>query len=61
MSYADQLENLAKYFMNPKLSDPAYDADDLIDGYVYNIGFAGGTKGYLEGKTGSLFGIPYGF
>lgn len=58
--YADQLENLAKYFMNPKLSNPAYDADDLIDGYVYNIGFAGGTKGYLEGKTGSLFGIPYG-
>ena len=58
--YADQLENLAKYVMNPKLTDPAYDADDLIDGYVYNIGFAGGNKGYLEGKTGSLFGIPYG-
>jgi len=58
--YADQLENLARYFMNPKLADPAYDSDDLIDGYVYNIGFAGGNKGYLEGKTGSLFGIPYG-
>ncbi|MEO0484498.1 MAG: sugar ABC transporter substrate-binding protein [Pseudomonadota bacterium] len=58
--FADQLENLARYFMNPKLADPAYDADDLIDGYVYNIGFAGGNKGYLEGKTGSLFGIPYG-
>ena len=58
--YADQLENLAKYFMNPKLADPSYDPDDLIDGYVYNIGFAGGNKGYLEGKTGSLFGIPYG-
>lgn len=58
--YADQLENLAKYYMNPKLADPNYDADDLIDGYVYNIGFAGGGKGYLEGKTGSLFGIPYG-
>lgn len=58
--YADQLENLARYFMNPKLSNPAYDPGDLIDGYVYNIGFAGGNKGYLEGKTGSLFGIPYG-
>lgn len=58
--YADQLENLARYFMNPKLADPNYDPDDLIDGYVYNIGFAGGNKGYLEGKTGSLFGIPYG-
>ncbi|MEL6573656.1 MAG: extracellular solute-binding protein [Pseudomonadota bacterium] len=58
--YADQLENLAKYFMNPKLANPAYDSNDLIDGYVYNIGFAGGDKGYLEGATGSLFGIPYG-
>lgn len=58
--FADQLENLAKYFMNPKLADPGYDADDLIDGYVENIGVAGGTKGYLPGKTGSLFGIPFG-
>jgi len=58
--YADQLENLAKYFMNPALSNPAYDASDLIDGYVYNIGFAGGERGDLEGATGSLFGIPYG-
>lgn len=58
--YADQLENLARYFMNPKLSDPSYDSGDLIDGYVYNIGFAGGDKGYLQGKTGSLFGMPYG-
>ena len=58
--FTDQLENLAKYYMNPKLADPNYDAGDLIDGYVYNIGFAGGEKGYLQGKTGSLFGIPYG-
>ncbi|MFK7875199.1 MAG: extracellular solute-binding protein [Paracoccaceae bacterium] len=58
--FADQLENLAKYFMNPKLSDPNYDADDLIDGYVQNIGVAGGKKGYLPGATGSLFGIPFG-
>ncbi len=58
--FADQLENLAKYFMNPRLANPAYDAADLIDGYVYNIGFAGGEKGYLQGKTGSLFGMPYG-
>lgn len=58
--YADQLENLAKYFMNPKLANPGYDAADLIDGYVSNIGVAGGEKGYLPGKTGSLFGIPFG-
>lgn len=58
--YADQLENLARYFMNPRLSDPAYDAADLIDGYVGNIGVAGGKKGYLPGPTGSLFGLPFG-
>jgi multiple sugar transport system substrate-binding protein len=58
--FADQLENLAKYFMNPKLSDPNYDSEDLIAGYVANIGVAGGKKGYLPGQTGSLFGIPYG-
>lgn len=58
--YADQLENLAKYFMNPKLADPNYDAKDLIDGYVQNIGVAGGEKGYLPGPTGSLFGLPQG-
>ncbi|MFK7763922.1 MAG: extracellular solute-binding protein [Roseobacter sp.] len=58
--FADQLENLAKFFMNPKLSDPTYDAGDLIDGYVQNIGVAGGEKGYLPGATGSLFGVPFG-
>ncbi len=58
--FADQLENLARFFMDPKLSDPNYDADDLIDGYVQNIGVAGGKKGYLPGKTGSLYGLPFG-
>lgn len=58
--YADQLENLAKYFMNPALADPNFDAEDLIDGYVANIGVAGGKKGYLKGPTGSLFGLPFG-
>ena len=58
--YADQLENLARYFMNPSLSDPNFDAEDLVDGYVSNIGVAGGKKGYLKGPTGSLFGLPFG-
>jgi multiple sugar transport system substrate-binding protein len=58
--FADQLENLAKYFMDPKLADPNYNSEDLIDGYVQNIGVAGGKKGYLPGKTGSLYGLPYG-
>jgi len=58
--YADQIENLARFFMNPRLADPNYDAEDLIDGYVQNIGVAGGEKGYLPGPTGSLFGLPFG-
>ena len=58
--YADQLENLAKFFMNPALADPNYDAADLIDGYVQNIGVAGGYKGYLPGQTGSTYGLPFG-
>lgn len=58
--YADQLENLAKFFMNPRLADPSYDPTDLIDGYVQNIGVAGGEKGYLPGPTGSLYGLPFG-
>ncbi|MEO0637692.1 MAG: extracellular solute-binding protein [Pseudomonadota bacterium] len=58
--FADQLENLARFFMDPKLAMPGYDAEDLIDGYVQNIGVAGGFKGYLPGPTGSLFGLPYG-
>jgi multiple sugar transport system substrate-binding protein len=58
--FADQLENLARYFMNPRLADPAYDPDDIIPGYMQNIGVAGGAKGYLPGPTGSLFGIPFG-
>lgn len=58
--YADQVEPLARFFMNPKLADPNYDPEDLIDGYVQNIGVAGGKKGYLPGPTGALFGVPFG-
>lgn len=58
--YADQIRNLAPFFMNPRLADPAYDAADLIDGYLQNIGVAGGEKGYLPGPTGSLYGLPFG-
>jgi multiple sugar transport system substrate-binding protein len=58
--FADQLENLARFFMNPRLADPAYDPEDIISGYMQNIGVAGGAKGYLPGPTGSLFGIPFG-
>ena len=57
---ADQIEPLARFFMNPKLADPNYDPEDLIDGYMQNIGVVGGKKGYLPGPTGALYGIPFG-
>ena len=58
--YADQIYNLAPFFMNPRLADPNYDPEDLIDGYLQNIGVAGGERGYLPGPTGSLYGLPFG-
>ncbi|MGA7277496.1 MAG: extracellular solute-binding protein [Desulfocapsaceae bacterium] len=57
---ARQIEPLAPFFMNPKLADPSYDPDDLITGYVQNIGIAGGKQGYLPGPTGALYGVPFG-
>ena len=57
---ARQIEPLAPFFKNPKLADPSYDPDDLITGYVQNIGIAGGKKGYLPGPTGALYGVPFG-
>ena len=56
---AGQLESLSRYFMNPRLEDPHYEADDLIDGYVQAIGIVGGKR-YFKDKTRSLFGIPFG-
>jgi multiple sugar transport system substrate-binding protein len=58
--FADQIWNLAPFFMNPRLADPNFGPQDLIDGYVQNIGVAGGEKGYLPGPTGSLYGLPFG-
>ena len=57
---AGQLEPLGPFFLNPKLADPNYDADDLITGYMKNIGFVGGRKGYLAGPTGAQYGLPFG-
>ena len=58
--FADQIEPLARFFMDPKLADPSYDSADLIPGYMENLGFAGGERGYLAGRTGGQFGIPFG-
>lgn len=58
--YVDQLENFVCFFMNLKLVDLNYEVEDLIDGYVVNIGVVGGKKGYLLGLIGLLFGLLFG-
>jgi multiple sugar transport system substrate-binding protein len=51
--YAGQIRNLAPFLMNPRLADPTFDAADIIDGYLQNIGVAGGELVYLLGPRGS--------
>ncbi|MGY0398539.1 MAG: extracellular solute-binding protein [Ostreibacterium sp.] len=57
---ADQIYPLAPFFLNPKLADPSYHAEDLVPVYAENIGMVGGKKGYLRGPTASTYGIPFG-
>ena len=48
--YADQLENLARYFMNPKLADPSYDADDLLTAMSTILVLPAATKAIYKAK-----------
>jgi multiple sugar transport system substrate-binding protein len=54
------LADLGPLFKDPTISDPEYDFDDLIPGYVVHSGLVGGRKGYLEGANAKLVGIPRG-
>ena len=54
------LAPLSTFFMDPALADPAYDIDDISDAYLQNGGVVGGKKGYMPGKSGALYGIPFG-
>ncbi|WP_376989502.1 ABC transporter substrate-binding protein [Bosea sp. R86505] len=54
------IEEIGPYFKNEKLALPDYDFDDLIPGYVENLGLVGGRKGYLAGPGAKLYGIPFG-
>jgi multiple sugar transport system substrate-binding protein len=54
------LAPLAPFFTDPTLTDPDYDAADLVPGYVQAIGTVGGRKGYLPGPTASVYGLPFG-
>ncbi len=54
------IEELGPYFGNAALADPNYDMNDLVKGYLENIGLVGGKKGYLPGPEAKLYGLPYG-
>ena len=54
------LTPLSQFFTSGSLVDPDYDIDDIADAYLQNGGVVGGAKGYLPGKSGALYGIPFG-
>ena len=51
---------LEPYLKNTALADPKYDIDDIVKGYLENIGLVGGKKAYLPGPGAKLYGLPYG-
>jgi multiple sugar transport system substrate-binding protein len=54
------LTPLSQFFTNGALVDPQYDIDDIADAYLQNGGIVGGKKGYMPGKSGALYGLPFG-
>ncbi|MCY4327922.1 MAG: extracellular solute-binding protein, partial [Rhodobacteraceae bacterium] len=54
------LTPLSQFFTNGALVDPEFNIDDIADAYLQNGGVVGGQKGYLPGKSGGLYGLPFG-
>ncbi len=54
------LQPLAPFFSNPALADTSYQINDIVPGYLANLGLVGGPKGYLPGAGAVLYGLPYG-
>ena len=54
------LTPLSQFFTSGSLVDPEYDIDDIADAYLQNGGVVGGKKGYMPGRSGALYGIPFG-
>ena len=54
------LTPLSQFFTNGALVDPQFDIDDIADAYLQNGGVVGGKKGYMPGKSGALYGLPFG-
>ena len=54
------LTPLSQFYTSGSLVDPNYDIDDIADAYLQNGGVVGGKKGYMPGKTGAMYGVPFG-
>ena len=54
------IECIEPYLQNAALADPNYDINDIVKGYLENLGLVGGKKGYLPGPGAKLYGLPYG-
>ena len=54
------LTPLSQFYTSGSLVDPNYDIDDIADAYLQNGGVVGGKKGYMPGKSGAMYGLPFG-
>lgn len=54
------LTPLSQFYTNGSLVDPNYDLNDVADAYLQNGGIVGGHKGYMPGKSGAMYGVPFG-
>ncbi|MEP3277821.1 MAG: extracellular solute-binding protein, partial [Stappiaceae bacterium] len=54
------LTPLSQFYTSGSLVDPSYDLNDVADAYLQNGGVVGGTKGYMPGKSGAMYGVPFG-
>lgn len=54
------LTPLSQFYTSGSLIDPNYDINDIADAYLQNGGVVGGTKGYMPGVSGAMYGVPFG-
>ncbi|MGJ8534380.1 MAG: ABC transporter substrate-binding protein [Alphaproteobacteria bacterium] len=54
------LTPLSQFYTSGSLVDPDYDINDIADAYLQNGGIVGGTKGYMPGVSGAMYGVPFG-
>ena len=54
------LTPLSQFFTSGALVDPQFDINDIANAYLQNGGVVGGTKGYMPGRSGALYGLPFG-